>query len=44
MFSIEHASSTGPAVMAGGGRGGGGQQASSLVAIHKCGGISTGTG
>ena len=32
MFSVEHASSTGPAVMEGGGGGGGEQQASCLVA------------
>ena len=34
MFSVEHASSTGPAVMegGGGGGGGGGKQASHLVA------------
>ena len=42
MFSVEHASSTGPAVMEGGG--GGEQQASCLVAKHASCGISTGTG
>ena len=44
MFSVEHASSTGPAMMEGGGGEEEEQQASCLVAKHASCGISTGTG